>query len=140
MAQAIPGSKYTVQEGDTLSSIAEKVYGDSNQWHEIYIANTQVIGNDPNILSPETVLYIPHIPEPLVAALALQFCTVTSPDGLNVRACPTTHSAIIARFPSGTVLNFVEVVNGEVIEGNPHWGRSRQGHFFWMGGTDHPNG
>jgi len=140
MAQAIPGSKYAVQEGDTLTSIAQKIYGDGNEWHEIYIANTQVIGNDPTVLSPGTELFISHMPESLLAALTLQFCRVTSPSGLNVRAAPTTQSAIIARYPPGTDLNFVEVVNGEVIRGNPRWGRSRQGRYFWMGATDHPHG
>ena len=69
-----------------------------------------------------------------------QICTITSASGLNVRAAPTTNSAIIANYPPGTALNFVEVVNGENIDGNPLWGRSRQGHYFWMGGTDRPNG
>ena len=75
MAQAIPGSKYTVQQGDTLSSIAQKVYGDSHQWHEIYIANTQVIGNNPNALSPGIALYIPQIQQ--------------SPQGLQVQSLRT---------------------------------------------------
>ena len=74
---------------------------------------------------------IPQIP---------QICTITSPGGLNVRAAPTTQSAIIARYPPGTDLNFVEVVNGENVDGNPLWGHSRQGHYFWLGGTSRPNG
>jgi len=69
-----------------------------------------------------------------------QICTIASAGGLNVRAAPTTQSAIIARYPPGTDLNFVEVVNGENVDGNPFWGRSRQGHYFWMGGTSRPNG
>ncbi len=72
--------------------------------------------------------------------LVPQLCTITSDGGLNVRAEPNTQSAIIARYPSGTALNFVEVVNGENVDGNPLWGRSRQGHYFWLGGTDRPNG
>jgi len=69
-----------------------------------------------------------------------QICTVTSDNGLRVRTGPTTQSAIIATYPSGAVLDYVEVVNGEDVEGNPLWGRSAQGHYFWMGGTDRPNG
>ncbi len=142
MAQVIPGSKYTVQQGDTLSSIAQKVYGDSNQWHEIYIANTQVIGNNPNFLSPGIALYIPQIQQipQALQALDLHTCIVTAPDGLNIRSAPTTQSAIIAWYPPGTVLNYVKIVNGEDMQGNPLWGRSLQWHYFWMGGTDHPNG
>src|SRR2546428_430742 len=59
MAQATPGSNYTVQPGDTLSSIAQQAYGDSNKWQIIYDANKQVIGSDPNLIHPGQVLYIP---------------------------------------------------------------------------------
>ncbi len=69
-----------------------------------------------------------------------QICTVTSPNGLHVRTGPTTQSDIIATYPSGAALNFVEVVNGEDLHGNPRWGHSEQGHYFWLGGTNRPNG
>src|SRR5438270_8446018 len=61
MAQATPGSNYSVQQGDTLSGIAQQAYGDGNQWQVIYNANTQVIGNDPNLIRPGEVLYIPQL-------------------------------------------------------------------------------
>src|SRR5215813_14016805 len=111
MAQAMPGSKYTVQQGDSLSSIAQKAYGDSSQWHEIYIANTRVIGSNPNMLSPGIVLFIPQIAQSS-QTLDLHTCTVTAADGLNVRAAPTPNSALIARYPRGAGLNYVEVVGG----------------------------
>jgi LysM repeat protein len=132
MAQARPGSSYTVQQGDTLSSIAQQAYGNANEWQKIYDANVQVIGNDPNLLHAGEVIYIP--------SLAPMTCKVTAPDGLNIRAAATSKSALIATYPPGTVLNFVEVVNGENVDGNSHWGRSEQGHYFWLGGTDYPNG
>ena len=47
MAQASPGSTYTVQPGDSLFSIAQQAYGNGNQWQRIYDANKQVIGDDP---------------------------------------------------------------------------------------------
>lgn len=34
---------YTVQEGDTLSAIASRVYGDANLWNLIFQANRQVV-------------------------------------------------------------------------------------------------
>lgn len=132
MAQATPGSNYTVQQGDTLSSIALQAYGSANEWQKIYDANVQVIGNDPNLLQVGETLFIPF--------LAPRTCKVTSPNGLNIRAAATSHSALVASYSAGTVLNYVEVVNGENVDGNPHWGRSQQGHYFWLGGTDHPNG
>ena len=68
----------------------------------------------------------------------LYTCTITADDGLNIRVAPTAHSAIVAWYPRGTVLNYVEIVGGEFIDDNPFWGHSVQGHYFWMGGTDHP--
>ena len=65
--------------------------------------------------------------------------TVTA-DTLNVRSAPNTQSAIVATYTRGSVLNYIEVVDGENVAGNPRWGHSVQGHYFWLGGTDHPNG
>ena len=41
---------YTVQQGDFLSAIAQKFYGDGSDawWQRIYVANKAVIGSDPN--------------------------------------------------------------------------------------------
>ncbi len=61
-------------------------------------------------------------------------------DALNVRTQPNSQSALVATYPRGTVMNYYEVVNGENVAGNPRWGHSVQGHYFWLGGTDHPNG
>lgn len=52
-------SEYTVQRGDTLSSIARREYGDQSQWSRIYAANRNTIGNDPYRLKTGTVLQIP---------------------------------------------------------------------------------
>jgi LysM repeat protein len=136
MAQPIPGSNYTVQPGDTLSGIAQQAYGDGNEWPKIYDANKQVIGKDPNVIRPGEVLYIPV----LTPAPTIKTCKVTVPQGLNIRAAATSNSALIASYPIGTVLNYIEVVVGENVANNPRWGHSEQGHYYWMGGTDHPNG
>lgn len=130
-SKPVPGSYYIVQPGDTLSGIAQQAYGNANQWQIIYKANTQVIGSDPNLISPGEEIYIP---------LINKTCTVTSSIGLRARAAPNTVSAILNVFPQGTVLTFFESVNGENVEGNPRWGHSDQGYYFWLGGTDHPNG
>ena len=129
-----PGTSYTVQEGDTLTSIADRAYDDSSAtaWMRIYNANKSVIGDNPNLIRPGEVLYIPP--------LTPMTCTVTAASGLNIRSAPNSESSLIASYPPGTVLNYVEVVNGENVAGNPRWGHSQQGHYFWLGGTDHPNG
>ena len=50
---------YVVKPGDSLWKIAEKVYGDGNQWHKIYQANKGVIGPNPNLIHSGQVLTIP---------------------------------------------------------------------------------
>ena len=57
---AAPGAQtYTVQTDDTLPSIANRVYGDANQWTTIYDANRSTIGDDPNLIHPGMQLTIP---------------------------------------------------------------------------------
>jgi nucleoid-associated protein YgaU len=55
----IPGGKYTVKKGDTLSSIAYKFYHDSSKWNVIYNANKSKIGSNPNRIYVGMVLSIP---------------------------------------------------------------------------------
>ncbi|OGR84207.1 MAG: hypothetical protein A2636_03510 [Elusimicrobia bacterium RIFCSPHIGHO2_01_FULL_64_10] len=49
---------YTVQKGDTLTSIAQKVYGDSKRWKEIYNANKDKM--EKGLAKPGAVLTIPR--------------------------------------------------------------------------------
>lgn len=50
--------RYTVQAGDSLSTIAEREYGDASQWRRIYEANRSTISN-PNLIQPGQVLTLP---------------------------------------------------------------------------------
>ena len=50
---------YVVQSGDTLSSIAEELLGDSERWPEIYDVNQDLI-KDPDKISPGQVLVLPE--------------------------------------------------------------------------------
>jgi phage tail protein X len=54
----VSGRTYTVQRGDTLSSIAKKVYGSAGEWQKIFEANRNVIPNK-NVLSPGVVIVLP---------------------------------------------------------------------------------
>jgi hypothetical protein len=136
MVQATP-ALYFVQSGDSLFKIAQDFYGDGNKWHQIYdYCNRQVIGPNPDHILPGEALYIPA----MTGAPVVKTCTVTV-SHLNARAAPNTQSAPLgAGFPQDTVLTFFEVVNGENVQGNPRWGHSEQHYYFWLGGTDHPNG
>ncbi|MDX1663602.1 MAG: LysM peptidoglycan-binding domain-containing protein [Candidatus Promineifilaceae bacterium] len=54
---------YTVQSGDSLSSIAQHYYGTAtrDKWMAIYTANKDVIGDDPAQIRPGQKLEIPQI-------------------------------------------------------------------------------
>jgi nucleoid-associated protein YgaU len=56
--EASSGS-YTVREGDTLSAIAQREYGDANEWRRIYEANRDQI-QDPDLIHPGQELDIPN--------------------------------------------------------------------------------
>jgi len=59
---AAVGDTYVVGEGDTLATIAEKLYGDPTLWRRIYEANVSVIGPNPDNLRLGTTLRIPPKP------------------------------------------------------------------------------
>lgn len=47
---------YVVQSGDTLSSIATKVYKDPNRWKQIYDANRSTLGSPENVRVGQTLV------------------------------------------------------------------------------------
>lgn len=49
---------YTVRSGDTLSAIAQEVYGDGGRYQEIFEANTPMLDH-PDKIYPGQVLVIP---------------------------------------------------------------------------------
>ena len=50
---------YTVVQGDCLWNIAKARYGSGIDYIKIYEANRNVIGDDPNLIFPGTVLVLP---------------------------------------------------------------------------------
>jgi nucleoid-associated protein YgaU len=50
---------YTVQTGDTLSTISRQFYGDANQYMKIFQANRDKLSN-PNVIKPGQELMIPE--------------------------------------------------------------------------------
>ncbi len=52
-------AEYTVEAGDTLRSIADKLYGDADLWPSLYEANRDIIGPDPDALRVGMRLRIP---------------------------------------------------------------------------------
>ncbi|HEX6133517.1 MAG TPA: LysM peptidoglycan-binding domain-containing protein [Longimicrobiales bacterium] len=55
---AAQASRYTVKQGDTLSAIAKREYGDANAWRRIYDANRDQLDN-PDLIHPGQELTIP---------------------------------------------------------------------------------
>lgn len=53
---------YTVRAGETLSSIAKEVYGEDSAftYKDIYEANKELIGPDPDLIKVGMVLEIPQ--------------------------------------------------------------------------------
>lgn len=53
---------YTIQDYDTLSTIADEFYGDPSKWRFIYNANRQVLGSNPDIIPADVTITIPPVP------------------------------------------------------------------------------
>jgi nucleoid-associated protein YgaU len=56
---ATSAKTYTVKSGDTLSGIAESEMGDEKRWPELYAANRDVVGKNPDLIHPGMELKIP---------------------------------------------------------------------------------
>lgn len=56
-ATAADGGSYTVKKGDTLSAIAKR---HDMSWKELYAANRQAVGPNPNMIHPGLKLVIPE--------------------------------------------------------------------------------
>jgi nucleoid-associated protein YgaU len=52
---------YVVQSGDTLYSIAENIYGDGELWRDLYEANIDEIGDDPDYIEIGMELFLPNL-------------------------------------------------------------------------------
>ena len=52
------GRFYTIQKGDSLSAIAQRTYGDANQWNALFEANREVI-EDPDKIYPGQQIRLP---------------------------------------------------------------------------------
>ena len=53
-----PGETYTVQDGDTLQTIAARFYGTVDEWQRVFEANQDRVSN-PDLLYPGQELSIP---------------------------------------------------------------------------------
>jgi LysM repeat protein len=58
-----PAARYIVQPGDTLSGIAARLTVRGG-WSALYAANRRLVGPDPNVIRPGTVLVLPGVRAP----------------------------------------------------------------------------
>ena len=52
---------YVVQSGDSLYSIAAQIYGDGELWRDLYEANVETIGDDPDYIEIGLELFLPDL-------------------------------------------------------------------------------
>jgi nucleoid-associated protein YgaU len=50
---------HTVEEGETLQSLAARFYGSATEWRRLYEANREALGDDPNLPTAGTELLVP---------------------------------------------------------------------------------
>ncbi|HEX4417684.1 MAG TPA: hypothetical protein VH165_07285 [Kofleriaceae bacterium] len=58
--QPQPGKPYTIRDGDTVSNIAFRAFGDARRYLEVYEFNRTVIGPKPTHLAVGLVIEIPN--------------------------------------------------------------------------------
>lgn len=59
---------YTVRSGDTLWSISEAAYGSGYNWVDVYAANKDQLGANPNRLLADTSITLPDVEPKLLEA------------------------------------------------------------------------
>jgi Lysozyme like domain/LysM domain len=60
-APAPTGAKtYIIESGDSLSGIAQKLHGNSEDWHALYDLNKAVIGDNPDLIEVGVTLTLPE--------------------------------------------------------------------------------
>ena len=86
-------ARYRVVPGDTLAAIAAGL-AVRGGWPALYAANRRVIGPDPALIRPGTVLRVPRLPAPPPAALG---------PGPRQHPAPPSSAPSLRRLAAGTV-------------------------------------
>jgi len=108
----LEGTSYTVKRGDSLSKIAQRVYGDPHRWPDIYDANRDVLGGNPNLIHPDTVITIPDSDvDDIGFKQTIGDLIAMNPDAIGpgrgeptVVAEPTTPEEYAKRYPTSDVV------------------------------------
>jgi LysM repeat protein len=98
--RAHAGSRtYTVQEGDTLAGIAQRFYGNYNNWTRIYQANRNQVAN-PNSIFPGERLQVPY---GAPSSNAGSTSTSTGHKPRHAKAAPPASTLTTSAVPTGTL-------------------------------------
>ena len=117
-ASADPGGQklYTVQSGDTLSTISVKVYNTSRHHEKIYDANRDKI-RDPHTLIVGAKLVIPELPVKDAVPTAVQ---IPTPDGSKIHSVQPSESLwkIAEKYASDRGVGILEMIE-TIVKANP---------------------
>ena len=107
------GGSYTVQQGDNLWNIAKHQLGDPSRWGEIYKANADVIGQNPDLIMPGTTIQMPDGSGTSIASAGGDASSYTVHPGDNLWSIAKHHLG------SGHHWGQIYHANESVIGGNP---------------------
>jgi LysM repeat protein len=138
-------SMYTVKSGDTLSGIAQSVYGNSGDWPGIYVDNKAVVPN-PDLIYPGEHLNIPATgssagapPPPVVVAYvpkhAVPVPVQAAPVQAPVQAAPVQDSQVNPSDYSGfqeCVISHESGGNADIWNATGHWGLYQFSESTWV--------
>jgi hypothetical protein len=106
-----PGARYVLQPGDTLCAIATALAVPGG-WPALYAANRRVIGPDPNVIHPGTVLTVSRPPAPALLASVPRRYAHPAPPHSSVR---TRHHAAVARTSALTPVSMPRWLTTELL-------------------------
>jgi len=93
---------YTVEPGDTLSSIAQRFYGNSADWGWLFHENENVVSN-PNVIFPGEVLKIPSDPPANAASYDSSYVPKHAQSTTVLTSSATTATSSATTALSGTL-------------------------------------
>lgn len=111
------GGAYTVQAGETLSTIADTLYKDAGRWSAIHAANRDVLGDDPEAVRAGQVLYldcIDGLPSGLAGASPEADAPETLSAPLDAAVAAGAQEAVTRAAPQG-----LAVLPGQASEAGP---------------------
>jgi polar amino acid transport system substrate-binding protein len=114
----ICGSDYTIKDGETLSDIAARVYGNPTQWTVIFYANQDRLGSNVSLLVPGLAVRLPCVGAALQPASP---AAGAAPAGGTPLPQPPNDNAILV----SSVVRRMEVLTADGYA--PYTGRTLEG-------------